>query len=81
MVAMDKETPKGELILKSEQRSGFGSGTLMMRTYIDERGDEWTSIGGSAPVKTQTLEQIALRQAAREAGARMRAFYESEEES
>jgi hypothetical protein len=46
------------LRLTSSAPSLFGSGALV-ETFLDDEGNEWTSVAGSAPSMTKT---IALRE-------------------
>lgn len=65
-----------KLALIHSVRSNNGSG-LMVDTYRDDSGNEYTSVGGSAPmltVKADEVARTARRTAlAREAGAAARA--------
>jgi hypothetical protein len=59
------------LKLVSSGRSLFGSGTSIDQ-YVDEAGNEWTSIGGREPVITRTAEQVARRERLRRLGEALR---------
>jgi len=59
---MTNSTPT--LTMVKTARSLFGSGTLINTTYRDDEGNEWYSIGGSAPVMTKTAADIAAVAAA-----------------